>query len=217
MSFGWNLIFHAACRIGIGLWLTVMPAIAADTPARSAAEIMDILMWNREPVGGPFELTDHTGKPRTERDFRGKLMLVYFGFTWCPDVCPADLQAIGLALDKLGTDADSVQPLFITVDPERDTAAHLAEYVPMFHPRLIGLTGSAEAIRKAADAYKVYYARVDPPKEGVKEDGGYYTVDHTAYIYLMDRDGNYLGFFPPGTSADRMVEIIRPRLGETAH
>jgi cytochrome oxidase Cu insertion factor (SCO1/SenC/PrrC family) len=221
MSFGWNLIFHAACRIGIGLWLTVMPAIAADTPARSAAEIMDILMWNREPVGGPFELTDHTGKPRTERDFRGKLMLVYFGFTWCPDVCPADLQAIGLALDKLGADGDSVQPLFITVDPERDTAAHLAEYVPMFHPRLIGLTGSAEAIRKAADAYKVYYARVDPPKEdvkeNVKEDGGYYTVDHTAYIYLMDRDGNYLGFFPPGTSADRMVEIIRPRLGETAH
>lgn len=221
MSFGWNLIFHAACRIGIGLWLTVMPAIAAEAPARSAAEIMDILMWNREPVGGPFELTDHTGKPRTERDFRGKLMLVYFGFTWCPDVCPADLQAIGLTLDKLGADGDSVQPLFITVDPERDTAAHLAEYVPMFHPRLIGLTGSAEAIRKAADAYKVYYARVDPPKEdvkeNVKEDGGYYTVDHTAYIYLMDRDGNYLGFFPPGTSADRMVEIIRPRLGETAH
>jgi cytochrome oxidase Cu insertion factor (SCO1/SenC/PrrC family) len=220
MSFGWNLIFHAACRIGIGLWLTVMPAIAAEAPARSAAEIMDILMWNREPVGGPFELTDHTGKPRTERDFRGKLMLVYFGFTWCPDVCPADLQAIGLALDKLGTDAYSVQPLFITVDPERDTAAHLAEYVPMFHPRLIGLTGSADAIRKAADAYKVYYAKVDPPKEDVKQDvkqdGGYYTVDHTAYIYLMDREGNYLGFFPPGTSADRMVEIIRPRLGETA-
>ncbi|QDW41809.1 SCO family protein [Bradyrhizobium sp. KBS0727] len=173
---------------------------------------MDILMWNREPVGGPFELTDHTGKVRTERDFRGKLMLVYFGFTYCPDICPADLQAIGLALDKLGADADSVQPLFITVDPERDTTKHLAEYVPMFHPRLIGLTGSAEAIRNAADAYKVYYAKVDPPKESVKEDGGYYTVDHTAFIYLMDREGNYLGFFPPGTSADRMVEIIRPRL-----
>jgi cytochrome oxidase Cu insertion factor (SCO1/SenC/PrrC family) len=173
---------------------------------------MDILMWNREPVGGPFELTDHTGQPRTNSDFRGKLMLVYFGFTYCPDVCPTDLQAIGLALDKLGTDGDSVQPLFITVDPERDTPQHLAEYVPMFHPRLIGLTGSAEAIRKAADAYKVYYAKVDPPKG----DGGYYTVDHTAFIYLMDREGNYLGFFPPGTSADRMVEIIRPRLGETA-
>jgi cytochrome oxidase Cu insertion factor (SCO1/SenC/PrrC family) len=206
-----HMICRAACRIGIGLWLMSMPATAADAPARSAAEIMDILMWNREPVGGPFELTDHTGKLRTERDFRGKLMLVYFGFTWCPDICPADLQAIGLALDKLGADGDSVQPLFITVDPERDTAQHLAEYVPMFHPRLIGLTGSAEAIRKAADAYKVYYAKVDPDS-GKAGDGGYYTVDHTAYIYLMDREGNYLGFFPPGTSADRMVEIIRPRL-----
>jgi cytochrome oxidase Cu insertion factor (SCO1/SenC/PrrC family) len=199
-------------RAGIVLWLMLAPAFAGEVPTRSPAEVMDILMWNREPVGGPFELTDHTGKLRTERDFRGKLMLVYFGFTWCPDICPADLQAIGLALDKLGTAADSVQPLFITVDPERDTPQHLAEYVPMFHPRLIGLTGSAEAIRKAADAYKVYYAKVDPPKG----DGGYYTVDHTAFIYLMDREGNYLGFFPPGTSADRMVEIIRPRLGETA-
>jgi cytochrome oxidase Cu insertion factor (SCO1/SenC/PrrC family) len=199
-------------RASLVLWLLLAPAFAGEAPTRSPAEVMDILMWNREPVGGPFELTDHTGKPRTERDFRGKLMLVYFGFTYCPDVCPTDLQAIGLALDKLGTAADSVQPLFITVDPERDTPQHLAEYVPMFHPRLIGLTGSAEAIRKAADAYKVYYAKVDPPKC----DGGYYTVDHTAFIYLMDREGNYLGFFPPGTSADRMVEIIRPRLGETA-
>ena len=204
-------------RAGILLWLMLAPANAGDAPARSPAEIMDLLMWNREPVGGPFELVDHTGKPRTERDFRGKLMLVYFGFTFCPDICPTDLQAIGQTLDKLGAEASSVQPLFITVDPERDTAQHLAEYVPMFHPRLIGLTGSAEAIRKAADAYKVYYAKVDPPKENGKDDGGYYTVDHTAYIYLMDRDGNYLGFFPPGTSADRMVEIIRPRLAEPAH
>ncbi|MEP6839628.1 MAG: SCO family protein [Bradyrhizobium sp.] len=188
------------------------PSGASDAPARSPAEIMDILMWNREPVGGPFELTDHAGKPRTERDFRGKLMLVYFGFTYCPDICPTDLQAIGQTLDKLGAEADSVQPLFITVDPERDTAQHLAEYVPMFHPRLIGLTGSAGAIRKAADAYKVYYAKIDTGKAA----DGDYTVDHTAFIYLMDRDGNYLGFFPPGTTADRMVEIIRPRLAEPA-
>jgi cytochrome oxidase Cu insertion factor (SCO1/SenC/PrrC family) len=202
-------MFRAACCLGIGLWLMLGPAGAADAPARSPAEIMDILMWNREPVGGPFELTDHTGRIRTERDFRGQLMLLYFGFTYCPDICPADLQAIGLALDKLGSDAARVQPLFVTVDPERDTAEHLAEYVPLFHPRLIGLTGSLDAIRKAADAYKVYFAKV-----AVGKEAGDYTVDHTAFIYLMDRDGNYLGFFPPGTSADRMVEIIRPRLAE---
>jgi protein SCO1 len=202
-------MFRAACRASIALWLTLAPAYAADAPARSPAEVMDILMWNREPVGGPFELTDHTGRIRTERDFRGQLMLVYFGFTYCPDICPADLQAIGLALDRLGDDAARVQPLFVTVDPERDTAEHLAEYVKLFHPRLIGLTGSLDAIRKAADAYKVYFAKVPIGKEAND-----YTVDHTAFIYLMDRDGNYLGFFPPGTSADRMAEIIRPRLAE---
>ncbi|VIO80167.1 SCO family protein [Bradyrhizobium ivorense] len=196
---------RAIAFAGVGLWLTLAAATAGDAPARSAAEIMDILMWNREPVGGPFTLTDQAGHERTDRDFRGRLMLVYFGFTTCPDVCPTDLQAIGLALDKLGRDADSVQPIFITVDPERDTASHLADYVSLFHPRLIGLTGSADAIRKIADAYKVYYAKV--PLQDAD-----YTVDHTAYIYLMDRDGSYLGFFPPGTSADRIVEIIKPRL-----
>ena len=200
-----HVILRAIACLGVGLWLTLTVATAGDAPARSAAEIMDILMWNREPVGGPFTLTDQAGHERSDRDFRGRLMLVYFGFTTCPDVCPTDLQAIGLALDKLGRDADSVQPIFITVDPERDTASHLADYVSLFHPRLIGLTGSSDAIRKVADAYKVYYAKV--PLQDAD-----YTVDHTAYIYLMDRDGSYLGFFPPGTSADRMVEIIKPRL-----
>jgi protein SCO1/2 len=199
------MILRAARSAGLGLWLMLAPACAGDVPARTSAEVMDILMWNREPVGGPFELVDHTGHIRTERDFRGKLMLVYFGFTYCPDVCPTDLQAIGLAMDRLGSDADNVQPLFITVDPERDTPQHLAEYVPLFHPRLIGLTGSLDAIHKAADAYKVYSAKVSLGKDN-------YTVDHTAFIYLMDRDGGYLGFFPPGTSADRMIEIIRPHL-----
>src|SRR6266404_4128906 len=169
------MIFRAACRVSVSLWLMLAPAIAGDTAARSPAEIMDILMWNREPVGGPFELVDHAGHARSEHDFRGKLMLVYFGFTYCPDVCPTDLQAIGLALDKLGKDGESVQPLFITVDPARDTAEHLAQYVPMFHPRLVGLTGNPEAIRRAADAYKVYYAKV--PRGKAADD---YTVDHTA-------------------------------------
>jgi cytochrome oxidase Cu insertion factor (SCO1/SenC/PrrC family) len=185
--------------------------VAQTSSERSAAELMDAVMWNREPIGGPFALTDQNGTRRTDADFRGKLMLVYFGFTYCPDICPADLQAIGLALDKLGHDGERVQPLFVTVDPERDTAEHLAEYVPLFHPRLIGLTGSLEAVRRAADAYKVYFAKVPTGKEASD-----YTVDHTAFIYLMDRDGNYLGFFPPGTTADRMAETIRPRLAEPA-
>lgn len=182
-----------------------MPCVAAE-PLRSAAETMDILMWGREPVGGPFSLIDHTGVARTDQDFRGKLLLVYFGFTYCPDVCPADLQSIGLALDQLGAAGDKVQPLFVTLDPERDTPAHLAEYVPTFHPRLIGLTGDASAIRAAADAYKVYYAKV------TNEGGSEYTVDHTAFIYLMGVDGKYLGFFPPGTTPERIADILRQQI-----
>lgn len=192
---------------------TLLLAATASRPTRAqepdpdaAARLMDDLMWGRGHVGGPFELTDHTGKKRTDVDFLGKLLLVYFGYTYCPDICPADLLQISLALDKLGAEGAQVQPLFITVNPERDTREVLAQYVSSFHPRLIGLTGTPEQIRAVARAYKVYYAKYTPP------DGGVYLIDHSGFTYLMDRSGKYLGFFPPGTSADRMVEIIRPYL-----
>jgi protein SCO1/2 len=180
--------------------------VAHAQSERSAGELMDAVMWGKEPIGGSFTLIDHTGKPRTDADFRGKLMLVYFGFSFCPDVCPTDLMAIGQAVDKLGPAGDAVQPLFITVDPDRDTPAHLAEYVPSFHSRLVGLTGDAAQIRDVARLYRVFYAKV--AIEGAAE----YTVDHSGFIYLMDRDGKYLGFFPPGTPSDRMVAVIKAHL-----
>jgi len=195
----------------IALALALIAGLQLPCPAgsqRSAAEIMDILMWGREPVGGPFSLIDQSGKIRTNEDFRGKLMLIYFGFTYCPDICPTDLQNIGLALDQLGPDGDKVQPLFITLDPERDTADHLKEYLSLFHPRIIGLTGDAATIGAAADAFKVYYARVS------NKQGDDYTIDHTAFIYLMGVDGNYLGFFPPGTSSDRIAETLRKQVAQ---
>jgi len=180
---------------------------AAESARRTAAELMDIVMWAREPIGGPFALVDHHGRTRTDQDFRGSLLLVYFGYTYCPDICPTDLLAIGQAIDLLGPAGEAVQPLFVTVDPERDTSAHLAEYVPLFHSRLIGLTGSAGAIGSAAEAYRVYF-RKEP---GGDRDG--YSVDHSAFIYLVDRDGRYLGFVPPGTPPDRLAAAIRPYLG----
>jgi cytochrome oxidase Cu insertion factor (SCO1/SenC/PrrC family) len=170
-----------------------------------AAKLMDDLMWNRGPIGGPFALVDHTGKRRTDEDFRGKLLLIYFGYSYCPDVCPTDLQQIGLAIEALGRDGDAVQPIFITLDPERDTIPHLAEYVALFHPRLIGLTGSSEEIRNVARAYKVYYAKYPP-------DSPDYVIDHSSFVYLVDQAGKYIGFFPPGTSADRIVEMIKLHL-----
>ena len=196
---------HSAIAVLGALLLCLAPAAwSQQRSERSASDLMDVLMWNREPVGGPFALIDHNGAPRSDAAFRGKLMLVYFGFTFCPDVCPTDLQAIGVAMQQLGKSAESVQPLFVTLDPERDTPQRLAGYVTFFHPRLIGLTGDARAIAQAARAYKVYYAKV--------ENSSGYTVDHSGYVYLMDRAGKYLGFFPPGTPPERMVEIIRPFL-----
>ena len=194
--------FAGGIAVVAGGWLFSAP----EQPQRSAAELMDAVMWNRESIGGPFVLTDHNGKRRTDTDFRGKLMLVYFGFTFCPDICPTDMLQMTLAIDKLGQAGEAVQPLFITVDPKRDTPEHLKGYISLFHPRFVGLTGDAMAIRAAANAYRVYHKKVE------WDDTPGYTVDHSAFIYLMGRNGEYLGFFPPGTSAERLAENIRPRL-----
>ncbi len=176
----------------------------AATPA--ADELMDALMWNRGPIGGPFDLIDQNGRRRTDADFRGKLLVLYFGYTYCPDACPTDLMAISSAIDLLGPAGNDVQPIFITVDPQRDTVQHLGAYVSSFHPRLIGLTGPEHDIRRLALAYKVYYAKV------AGEHGEPYAIDHTGFIYLVGRDGKYLGFFPPGTPSNRLVETIRQHL-----
>jgi protein SCO1/2 len=175
----------------------------AQKSDRSAADLMDVVMWNREPIGGAFALIDQNGVRRADTDFRGQFMLVYFGFTYCPDVCPTDLLQMGLAVDQLGPGGDAVQPIFITVDPERDTPDHLKEYLAMFHPRFIGLSGDTAAIKEAARAYRVYYARAELAKSD-------YTIDHSAFIFLMGRNGEYLGFFPPGTSAELLAGTLRP-------
>jgi protein SCO1/2 len=172
-----------------------------------AAQMMDDLMYGRGTVGGAFTLTDQNGRPRSDADFRGKLMIVYFGYTHCPDVCPSDLMAITQALDDLGPAAEGVQPVFITIDPERDTRG-LAEYVSAFHPRLIGLTGSPEEIRRVANSYKAFYVKVQD------ERGGDYSIDHAGVIYLMGRNGEYLGFMPPQTAPDRLTEILRKNLAK---
>jgi protein SCO1/2 len=186
-------------------WL-VWPREVPEPPERTAAELMDVVMWGREPIGGPFALVDHTGAPRTDKDFRGRLLLIYFGFTFCADACPIDLQSIGQALDLLGPLAAKVQPLFITIDPEKDTPEQLKSYVEQFHPRLIGLTGDPREIRKVARAYKVYAAKTAPGES----DG--LNFDHSSLVYLADAAGKYVGYFPPGTPADRMVEVIREQL-----
>ncbi len=154
-------------------------------------------------VGGPFKLIDQSGKDVTDRDFRGRHMLVFFGFTHCPDICPAELQVMSAALDQLGDEAHKVVPIFITLDPERDTQAAIADYVKHFGSNFVGLTGSPEAVAAAAKAYRVAYAKVE-----IQGAADGYTVDHSALVYLMDTDGEYVTHFVYGTSADKMAETL---------
>lgn len=157
-------------------------------------------------IGGPFTLTDQTGKQVTDADYRGRFMLVYFGYTFCPDVCPLGLQTIAAALDELPAEVqDQIVPLFITVDPERDTVPVMRDYVAAFHPRLVGLTGSEAEVTAAVRAYRVYASRSSAP---AGDDG--YLVDHSTFTYLMDRQGRYLAHFGHDTTPDEMAK----RMGE---
>jgi protein SCO1/2 len=154
-------------------------------------------------IGGPFNLVDQTGKRVTDADFRGKSMLVFFGFTSCPDICPAGLQVMTAALDKLGPKSDNVTPVFITVDAERDTPEKLAEYVKSFSPRLVGLTGTPEEVAAVAKAYRVYAKKVPDPNTP-----GTYTYDHSSILYLMGPDGNYVAHFSPSTDVDKLARQL---------
>lgn len=155
-------------------------------------------------IGGPFALIDQTGKTVTDRDFRGKYMLVFFGFTHCPDICPAELQVMAATLDELGAKAKDVVPIFITLDPERDTQEAMAAYVKNFGQRFVGLTGSPEAIAAAAKAYRISYSKFQEDK--TKSD---YSIDHSALVYLMGKDGEYITHFAYGTPAAKMTETLR--------
>jgi protein SCO1/2 len=145
------------------------------------------------------------GEPVSSADFRGKFMLIYFGYTFCPDVCPTSLQAIADALDKLDPEASAqIVPIFISVDPARDHPEDLKKYVSYFHPRMIGLTGTPDQIARVAKEYRVYYSKVQ--EEGADPDD--YLVDHTAITYLMGPDGKFLMHFPHGYDVDRMAERL---------
>ncbi|HEY3146663.1 MAG TPA: SCO family protein [Dongiaceae bacterium] len=157
-------------------------------------------------IGGPFELTDQNGNQVTEQTYKGKLMLVYFGFTFCPDACPTALGIMSAAIDKLDVAADRVVPIFITVDPDRDTPQVMKDYVSNFNPRLVGLTGTPEQIAKAAKAYRVFYQKAPGTTPGE------YLMDHTTLMYLMDGEGKYVTHFGPDATPEQMADEIRKHL-----
>jgi protein SCO1/2 len=154
-------------------------------------------------IGGAFDLLDQDGKAFTQENLKGKYSLVYFGYTHCPDVCPTELQDMTTALEKLGSLADKIRPIMISVDPKRDTPAALKEYMSNFYPGFIGLTGTAEQVRKASSAYRAYYRKADDKK------GGDYTMDHSSIVYFMDPEGRYLRHFAYGVAPEKMVSGMK--------
>lgn len=160
------------------------------------------------PWGRGFELADHTGKRRTLADFRGKVVLLFFGFTHCPDACPTALAQMAQTMEKLGPDGAKVQGLFVTVDPKRDTAEVLGKYVPAFNPTFLGLRGSGEETAAAAAEFKIFYAAQAP------DASGSYTVDHSAGIYALDRAGRLRLYMGPGRTVESMVHDVKLLLDE---
>jgi len=153
--------------------------------------------------GGDFELPDHTGKTRRLSDFRGKVVIVFFGFTHCPDVCPTTLSTLAEIMKRLGPDADAVRVLMITVDPARDSRELMSRYVPAFDPRFIGLIPSEEQLKQVADRFKVIYIRNQP------DAAGFYSVDHTAATFVFDRENRVRLYVPHEMEIDDRIGDLR--------
>lgn len=183
---------------------TALRGVPADAREQDSHPVLTV------PAGGPFTLAATNGAVVTEKTYRGKWLLVYFGYTYCPDICPTSLNTIAGTLEELGRRAGNVQPLFITIDPKRDTPQILAEYVKAFDPRIVALTGTPMQIAAAARAYGVIYERQDT------EDGDY-LYNHTSYIYLMDRDGKFITAFAGNDDhakiARRLSQVMQAKNG----
>ena len=194
---GWRV--RLAAVLAAALAAVLIAGCGEEPPSFRATDITGA------EYGKSLALTDHHGQPRTLQDFRGKVVALFFGYTQCPDVCPSTLAGMGEVMRQLGADADRVQVLFVTVDPERDTLALLAEYVPAFDPRFLGLHGSPEQVAAVAKEFRVFYR-----KSG--DLGGHYTMDHSAGTYLFDPAGRLRLYVRHGEAPDNLAADIRTLL-----
>jgi protein SCO1/2 len=177
---------------GVAIW-----RIAGSGPANSAGSSVNI--------GGAFTLTDQSGLTVTDKSYDGEYRLIYFGYTFCPDACPTELGIMAQAIEEMGPTGRKVQPIFITIDPDRDTVQQLKGYVPLFDKRLVGLTGTPQQIAAVAKEYKVYYAKADQPGVDTKS----YGMNHSSFVYLMDPNGKFLTVFSSDTDSDKMAAEIK--------
>ena len=184
------------------LSLAMVVLLAAGCTGKDDAPSFKLTDVTGASFGKALELTDHNGQRHTLTDFRGKVITVFFGFTHCPDVCPTTLGEMAQVMKELGNDAGRVQVLFVTVDPERDTAAVLKQYMPAFHPSFLGMTGSAEDIARTAKEFKIFYQRQNLP-------GGAYSMDHSAGTYILDAEGRLRLYAQYGAGAPALLHDIR--------
>jgi cytochrome oxidase Cu insertion factor (SCO1/SenC/PrrC family) len=184
-------------------------ATATDDFEKAGERAEAELASGTRDIGTDFKLRDPSGRVRTLHDFAGKVVILYFGYTFCPDVCPTDLAQIARAVRDLGPLGRDVQPIFVTLDPARDTPRVLRQYAASFHPRLIALRGSEAETRTVAEAFKVPYRKVPRP-------GGGYDMEHAAFTFVLDREGRYADYLPPGTPAGRTTEVLREAIQATA-
>ncbi|MEO7053525.1 MAG: SCO family protein [Rhizomicrobium sp.] len=189
------LALVAAAAVGGFLWLkgNEMPQLGRNVVTGQIA------------VGGPYALTDQDGKPRASTDFGGKYQLIYFGYTFCPDVCPTTLALMAATVDKMGTDKDRIVPVFITIDPERDTPDAIKKYVAAFGPQFVGLTGTPDQIAKVEKEFRVY------AKKGPVENGSY-AMDHSSVMYLMGPDGKLVSFYDEATTPEDLAQQLKSKL-----
>jgi protein SCO1/2 len=198
--------------IAVTLACGVLLALALYLPGLRPEPMVSREVSGRADIGGPFTLTDQRGEIVTSDSLKGRYALIFFGFTNCPDVCPLTLQVITQALEIAGPLGDNVVPVFITVDPARDTPEVMAAYIANFHPRFLALTGSAEAVKQAADGYRVFFRRA-AAAEGA--DAATYMMEHSGFSYFMGKDGALIAFFGPKTTAEDMAARIRRETSPT--
>lgn len=197
----WSTVAAAAAAGAVAAYATFAPL--ASRPQFEAVDITGA------PWGSGFELIDHLGNKRTLGDFRGKVVALFFGYTQCPDMCPTTLAQLGEAVKTLGSDADQVQGLFVTVDPKRDTPQVLSQYVPAFYPSFLGLYADEETIARTLREFKGYVHANAPNEQGS------YTVDHSTQVYVFDRLGRIrLYVKPDATSAESIARDLRTLLRE---
>ena len=198
---------------GVRLWLIVATLVLAIGGGVAGWYVAGGIIESRRSggsgvadIGGPFTLVDQSGNEVTEAALLGKHSLIYFGYTFCPDVCPTSLQTMSMALDTLGEDAEAVQPIFITVDPERDDVEQMAAYAEHFHPSFLNLTGSVEQVSAAAKAYRIYYRKVED------DSASEYLMDHSSIYYLMGPDGKFVRHFNHNATPKEIAEGIEESL-----